>query len=85
MARLSRRFGVRVLALALLAVGAGGGYRLGHGRQAEERGVTAQLAAEAGRQEIEYLTQIKWGLGYIKSRYGDPCGAWAHSEEVGSY
>ena len=23
-------------------------------------------------------TQIKWGLGYIKSRYGSPCGAWAH-------
>ena len=22
-------------------------------------------------------TQIKWGLGYIKSRYGAPCDAWA--------
>ena len=22
-------------------------------------------------------TQIKWGLGYIKSTYGDPCSAWA--------
>jgi hypothetical protein len=22
-------------------------------------------------------TQIKWGLGYIKSVYGDPCSAWA--------
>ncbi len=22
-------------------------------------------------------TQIKWGLSYIKSRYGDPCGAWS--------
>jgi hypothetical protein len=21
-------------------------------------------------------TQIKWGLGYIKARYGTPCGAW---------
>lgn len=21
-------------------------------------------------------TQIKWGLSYIKGRYGDPCGAW---------
>jgi hypothetical protein len=21
-------------------------------------------------------TQIKWGLGYIKGRYGTPCGAW---------
>ena len=22
------------------------------------------------------LTQIKWGLKYIKNRYGSPCGAW---------
>jgi hypothetical protein len=21
-------------------------------------------------------TQIKWGLGYVKGRYGSPCGAW---------
>ena len=30
-------------------------------------------------------TQITWGLGYIAGRYGNPCGAWAHSEEVGWY
>lgn len=24
-------------------------------------------------------TQIKWGLGYIKGRYGNPAQAWAHS------
>jgi hypothetical protein len=30
-------------------------------------------------------TQIKWGLGYIKSRYSTPCGAWAHSESTGWY
>lgn len=23
-------------------------------------------------------TQIRWGLTYIKSRYGRPCGAWGH-------
>ncbi|MFG1682973.1 transglycosylase SLT domain-containing protein [Nonomuraea sp. NPDC049269] len=23
-------------------------------------------------------TQIAWGLGYIKQRYGSPCRAWAH-------
>jgi hypothetical protein len=23
-------------------------------------------------------TQIRWGLGYIKGRYGKPCGAWGH-------
>ncbi|MEZ2371605.1 coiled-coil domain-containing protein [Arthrobacter sp. RCC_34] len=25
-----------------------------------------------------YRTQIEWGLGYIRDRYGSPCGAWAH-------
>lgn len=30
-------------------------------------------------------TQITWGLGYIEARYGTPCGAWAHSEELGWY
>lgn len=24
-------------------------------------------------------TQIEWGLGYIKDRYGSPCAAWSHS------
>ena len=30
-------------------------------------------------------TQINWGLGYIASRYGTPCGAWAHSQATGWY
>ena len=30
-------------------------------------------------------TQIKWGLGYIKGRYDDPCGAWAQSQNAGWY
>ncbi|WP_242900954.1 lytic transglycosylase domain-containing protein [Actinomadura terrae] len=30
-------------------------------------------------------TQIKWGLGYIKGRYGSPCAAWSHSQSVGWY
>ena len=30
-------------------------------------------------------TQVTWGLGYISSRYGTPCGAWAHSEDQGWY
>lgn len=30
-------------------------------------------------------TQIKWGLRYIKGRYGSPCGAWSHSERDGWY
>ena len=30
-------------------------------------------------------TQITWGLGYIKGRYGTPCSAWAHSQSTGWY
>ncbi|MEU5938353.1 lytic transglycosylase domain-containing protein [Micromonospora sp. NPDC047548] len=30
-------------------------------------------------------TQIKWGLGYIKGRYDNPCGAWSHSQSTGWY
>lgn len=26
-----------------------------------------------------YQTQIEWGLGYIRERYGSPCSAWNHS------
>jgi hypothetical protein len=30
-------------------------------------------------------TQVLWGLGYIKQRYGSPAGAWAHSQHTGWY
>jgi len=30
-------------------------------------------------------TQIKWGLKYIKSRYGSPSKAWGHSQRVNWY
>lgn len=30
-------------------------------------------------------TQIRWGLGYIKGRYGSPCSAWGHSQARGWY
>jgi hypothetical protein len=30
-------------------------------------------------------TQIRWGLGYIKSRYGSPCAAWRHSQATNWY
>jgi len=30
-------------------------------------------------------TQIKWGLGYIKSVYGSPSAAWSHSQSTGWY
>lgn len=30
-------------------------------------------------------TEIRWGLGYIRQRYGSPCGAWAHETDKGWY
>ena len=30
-------------------------------------------------------TQITWGLAYIAARYGNPRGAWEHSQRVGWY
>jgi hypothetical protein len=29
--------------------------------------------------------QVKWGLGYIRATYGDPCAAWNHEEADGWY
>jgi hypothetical protein len=30
-------------------------------------------------------TQIKWGLGYVKDRFGTPCSAWAFKKAHGWY
>ncbi|MCU1529784.1 MAG: hypothetical protein JWP75_3547 [Frondihabitans sp.] len=39
----------------------------------------ADKMATAGLDwQTSYVTQINWGLGYIRSSYGSPCGAWAH-------
>ncbi|MGI5525493.1 lytic transglycosylase domain-containing protein [Micromonospora sp. CA-259024] len=31
------------------------------------------------------VTQIKWGLGYVKGRYKTPCGAWSYFQSNGHY
>jgi len=42
--------------------------------------------ASAGRNwRTSARTQIRWGLGYIKSRYGSPANAWAHECDYGWY
>jgi hypothetical protein len=35
--------------------------------------------------QTDPTVQITWGLGYIAGRYGNPCGAWAHSQSSGWY
>ena len=45
----------------------------------------SKMASVGDDWQTNYETQIKWGLGYVNGRYGTPCGAWAHSEDVGWY
>ncbi|WP_225878356.1 aggregation-promoting factor C-terminal-like domain-containing protein [Spongiactinospora rosea] len=45
----------------------------------------SKMASAGGDWQTNPATQIKWGLGYIKGRYGSPCGAWGHSQSVGWY
>ena len=40
----------------------------------------SKMASAGDDWQTNPATQISWGLGYIASRYGTPCGAWAHSE-----
>ncbi|MGI5204114.1 lytic transglycosylase domain-containing protein [Spirillospora sp. CA-108201] len=45
----------------------------------------SKMASAGPDWQNNATTQIKWGLGYIKNRYGTPCGAWSHSQSVGWY
>ena len=44
-----------------------------------------KMASEGEDWLINPQTQIRWGLHYIKGRYGSPCGALAHSNKFGWY
>ena len=44
-----------------------------------------KMATEGDDWQTNPATQIAWGMGYIKDRYGTPCEAWAHSQSVGWY
>jgi hypothetical protein len=45
----------------------------------------SKMASAGPNWESNPVTQITWGLGYIRDRYGSPCGAWGHSESYGWY
>lgn len=44
-----------------------------------------KMAAAGPDWRTNPATQIAWMLGYIKDRYGDPAGAWAHEMSAGWY
>jgi len=45
----------------------------------------SKMASAGPDWQTNATTQIKWGLGYIKDRYGTPCDAWAFWEGHGWY
>jgi hypothetical protein len=45
----------------------------------------SKMASAGADWQTNPATQIKWGLGYIKAIYGDPCKAWAFEEANGYY
>ena len=45
----------------------------------------SKMASEGADYYTNGYTQIRWGLKYIKNRYGSPSGAWAHSQRTGWY
>jgi len=45
----------------------------------------SKMASAGPDWESDAATQIRWGLGYIQSVYGSPCGAWDHELSTGWY
>jgi hypothetical protein len=45
----------------------------------------SKMASAGSDWETDPATQIRWGLGYIKGIYGNPCSAWAFEEANGYY
>lgn len=44
-----------------------------------------KMASEGSDYKTNGKTQIRWGLKYIKNRYGSPSKAWEHSQRKGWY
>lgn len=44
-----------------------------------------KMASYGSDYRTNGYTQIRWGLDYIKNRYGSPSNAWAHSQQKGWY
>jgi hypothetical protein len=45
----------------------------------------SKMASAGPDWQTNAATQIRWGLEYIKSTYGSPCGAWDHELATGWY
>ncbi|WP_304393060.1 transglycosylase SLT domain-containing protein [uncultured Clostridium sp.] len=61
-----------------------------HNKSSGAHGIPQSLpASKMSSEGADYYTngktQIRWGLKYIKNRYGTPAKAWAHSQKVNWY
>ncbi|MGB9378179.1 MAG: hypothetical protein WCB04_11770, partial [Mycobacteriales bacterium] len=45
----------------------------------------SKMASAGADWQTNPATQITWGLGYIRGRYGSPCAAWSHFQSYGWY
>lgn len=45
----------------------------------------SKMATAGSDWRTNPITQVRWGLLYIKQRYGTPCVAWNHSQVYGWY
>ena len=45
----------------------------------------SKMKSAGADYRTNYKTQIRWGLNYIKARYGSPANAWKHSQRTGWY
>lgn len=45
----------------------------------------SKMASAGADWQTSATTQIRWGLGYLKSVYGSPCAGWSHEGAFGWY
>jgi septal ring factor EnvC (AmiA/AmiB activator) len=61
-------------------------YNTSSGAYGIPQSLPASKMASAGPDwRTSSATQINWGLGYLKARYGSPCAAWSHETTYSWY
>lgn len=51
----------------------------------DARGIPQNINGWSAYAPGDVAGQVRWGLAYVKGRYGDPCTAWAHETSAGWY
>lgn len=45
----------------------------------------SKMASAGADWRTSAMTQVRWGLSYIRARFGSACNAWAHKQRWGWY